>query len=75
MSRFIEMFTSRGGCGAILALVGCLLFLPADPGFSQEKTKIETIDDLPRHTYQIEGTVTELIESEEQLLGILEQAW
>ena len=44
-----------------------LLFVPS---FGQEsppeKIKIETLDDLPRHTYKIEGSVSELLQSPDE---------
>jgi hypothetical protein len=44
--------------------VACVL-LPVDVyGQQQEKKKIEKIDDLPRHTYRVSGTLTELITDE-----------
>ncbi|UCG91367.1 MAG: hypothetical protein JSV97_09840, partial [candidate division WOR-3 bacterium] len=49
-----------------LAVLTCMLFLATSSIYAQqsEKKKIESIDDLPRHTYKVTGTLTELITHE-----------
>ena len=46
---------------AVLVAVAALLSPAAT--LAQDKIKIQTLDDLPRHTYKIEGTVTDLLKS------------
>ena len=41
--------------------LAALLSLPVMPVFSQEKKKVSKADDLPRLTYTVEGTATEII--------------
>ena len=36
----------------------------------QEKTPVKSLDDLPRHTYKIPGSVSELLKSDEQFTAL-----
>ncbi|UCG92795.1 MAG: S8 family serine peptidase [candidate division WOR-3 bacterium] len=49
-----------------LTVVTCMFVLATSSIYAQqsEKKKIESIDDLPRHTYKVTGTLTELITHE-----------
>lgn len=56
-----------------LMTTSVLAFSSTLPGETQEKISIKSADDLPKHTYKIEGTVSSLVQSEEQLNGFVEQ--
>ena len=43
----------------------CLIFLSVTYGRETARKKIESIDDLPRHTYKVAGTLTELVTNED----------
>ena len=47
-----------------LLSVTCALLPVNTHAEAQEKKAIEYVDDLPRHTYKIAGTLTELITNE-----------
>ncbi len=40
---------------------------------AQDKIPVETLDDLPRHTYQIEGKVSELLTNEAGMAALMSQ--
>lgn len=52
-------------CIAALLLAGC-----AAPQPEKQKIKVETLDDLPQHTYPFTGNVVELIRSDEQIADL-----
>lgn len=68
------MITSvrRNGCRfspAHLASLGVLL-LGIGMVRAQEKIAVKSLDDLPRHTYKIPGSVSELLKSDEQFAAL-----
>jgi len=50
-------------------LLGLLALFVAGPA-SAEKIRIEKADDLPRHTYEIEGKAVELFQDQDQLMTL-----
>jgi len=51
----------------IVSSVGCA------PQNGQQKIKIESLDDLPRHAYQLDGSVSGLLKSDEQFAAFAKQ--
>jgi subtilisin family serine protease len=51
----------------IVSGVGCA------PRTGQQKIKIESLDDLPRHAYQLDGSVSGLLKSDEQFAAFAKQ--
>ena len=53
----------------------CLLLAASAAGLAvaQGKTPVKNADDLPRHTYKISGTATELLKSDEQFAALAKQ--
>ncbi|MEJ2086599.1 MAG: hypothetical protein P8Y44_13145, partial [Acidobacteriota bacterium] len=49
--------------GLVLALVVVATSLPVA---AADKIKVESVDDLPRFTYEIDGTLAELLESDSE---------
>lgn len=49
---------------------GLLLALATTMAAAQDKTPIKSQDDLPRHTYKLAGTATELLQSDEQFAAL-----
>jgi subtilisin family serine protease len=49
----------------VLGVTAALICLPGAWG-QEGKIKIETLDQLPRHTYELEGSVSALLKSDEQ---------
>ena len=56
----------------LLGLIA-LLIVTAGPTLAQEKTKIESLNDLPRHTYKIDGKASALLKSDEQFAALAKQ--
>lgn len=55
------------------AAVGCGLLIVTAGAWAQEKIKITRLDELPQHTYPVQGTVSELVSSREAVLGLGEK--
>ena len=48
-------------------LVLCLaILIAAAPASSADKIKVESVDDLPRFTYEVDGSLAELVKSDEE---------
>lgn len=62
-------------CGLLAALaVGCATTDKAsEKPQTQEKIPVRSLDELPRHTYQLAGTATELLESDAQFEALARQ--
>ncbi len=56
-----------------LFVVFCLVFVPLSTATAGEKTKVATIDDLPRHTYEVTAKPSEIVTSEEEFKQLAEQ--
>ncbi len=55
-------------------LVTSVLLLPGGPAVAaQEKLPVRSADDLPRHTYKVPGTASELLASDEQFAALARQ--
>jgi subtilisin family serine protease len=50
---------------AALLIVVCLAAIAVQPALAADKIKVESLDDLPRFVYPIEGTASDLLVSEE----------
>jgi subtilisin family serine protease len=57
----------------VLALLLAGFALAADEGAPGGKIKINSLDELPVHTYPLEGTVTELLDSPERMQALRER--
>ena len=40
---------------------------------AQDKIPVKTLDDLPKHTYKITGTASEMVKSEQQIAALAKQ--
>jgi len=66
---FTKLFILAG----ILALLLSGFALAADEDAPAEKIKINSLDELPVHTYPLEGTVTELLEVPKNMKALRKQ--
>ncbi len=50
--------------------LACAIMLTASSATAQDKIPVNSLDDLPRHTYTIPGTASELLASDEQFAAL-----
>ena len=50
---------------AALPVLVCLAAIAVQPALAADKIKVESLDDLPRFVYPIEGTASELLVSDQ----------
>ncbi len=65
MSRSLRWALRLSVVGLVAAMVWPEAGLAQDDG-PKQKIKIKTLNDLPRHTYKLQGSVSELLQSDEQ---------
>lgn len=71
----MKSISAFGGkkAAALLALSLALILVPAASAPAQNKIKVEKLDDLPRHTYPLKGSASELFQSRDALLALAGQ--
>jgi hypothetical protein len=58
---------------AIMLAASAPLFVTPAPAWAQEKVPVTSLDDLPRHTYQIPGKASELLTDDAQFAALAKQ--
>ena len=57
----------------VLLGVAAAMLLLAGPTQAQQKTKVESLNELPRHTYKLDGKASELLKSDAQFAKLAKQ--